>query len=131
MSKSETGDDGTYSGEGLSHIAFPMGGMGAGMICLDGTGSLSHVSIRNRPEILNQPYVYAAVCVKADTNVARVLEGPVPTRKLFGPPGSGSGAMDTTFGLPRFSSASFKARFPFATVALRDDSVGLEVEITG
>ena len=43
--------NGEYSGERLSRIAFPMGGIGAGMICLDGIGSLSHVSVRNRPQL--------------------------------------------------------------------------------
>src|SRR5262245_57103384 len=46
-----------YSGEHLDRIAFPMGGMGAGMICLEGTGALSHFSIRNRPEVFNEPPV--------------------------------------------------------------------------
>src|SRR5512140_2548155 len=31
-----------YAGEYLNRIAFPMGGMGAGMICLEGSGALSH-----------------------------------------------------------------------------------------
>ena len=35
-----------YSDANLNRIAFPMGGMGAGMICLEGTGALSHVSLR-------------------------------------------------------------------------------------
>ena len=41
-----------------------MGGLGAGMICLEGTGALSHVSIRNRPEVFNEPVVFAAISVK-------------------------------------------------------------------
>ena len=60
-----------------------MGGIGAGMICLEGTGALSHVSIRNRPEIFNEPCVFAAIFVKGPQPIARVLEGPVPTRKIF------------------------------------------------
>jgi len=32
-----------------------MGGIGAGMICLEGTGALSHVSIKNKPEIFMNP----------------------------------------------------------------------------
>jgi hypothetical protein len=38
--------NGEYSGERLNRIAFPMGGVGAGMICLEGSGALSHVSLR-------------------------------------------------------------------------------------
>ena len=36
-----------------------------------------------------------------------------------------------TYGLPRFSSASFQARFPFATVALADPGMPVKVELTG
>ncbi|MFN8580343.1 MAG: hypothetical protein U0163_05105 [Gemmatimonadaceae bacterium] len=36
-----------YEGARLNRLAFPMGGLGAGMVCLEGTGALSHVSIRN------------------------------------------------------------------------------------
>ena len=40
-----------YTGEYLNRVAFPMGGMGAGMICLEGTGTLSHFSLRNAPDV--------------------------------------------------------------------------------
>src|SRR5581483_6296115 len=30
-----------YEGEYLNQVAFPLGGIGAGMICLEGTGALS------------------------------------------------------------------------------------------
>jgi hypothetical protein len=45
-----------YAGEYLNQVAFPLGGIGAGMICLEGTGALSHVSLRNRPEVYNEPW---------------------------------------------------------------------------
>jgi hypothetical protein len=120
-----------YSGDFLNQVAFPLGGIGAGMICLEGTGALSNVSLRNRPEVFNEPCVFAAVAIKGNKSAARVLEGPVPGRKLFGPPGTGNGAGGTTYGLPHFASATFQARFPFATVKLMDARVPLEVEITG
>ncbi|HLH55370.1 MAG TPA: GH116 family glycosyl hydrolase [Verrucomicrobiae bacterium] len=119
-----------YSGPNLDHIAFPLGGIGAGMICLEGSGALSHVSLRNRPDVYNEPAVFAAVSIKS-ANVARVLEGPVPGRKIFGSPGTGNGAGGTTYGLPRFREASFRTRFPFGTVALRDPDVPVEVDLTG
>ena len=53
-----------YTGERLNRIAFPLGGIGAGMVCLEGAGALSHVSLRNRPEVFNEPLVFAAICVK-------------------------------------------------------------------
>jgi uncharacterized protein (DUF608 family) len=120
-----------YVGERLNRVAFPMGGLGAGMICLEGSGALSHVSLRHRPEIFHEPCTFAAICVKGANSVARVLEGPVPGWKLFGSPGSGNGASGASFGLPRFREASFSARFPFGVVTLRDDDVPLKVELTG
>ncbi len=120
-----------YPGEYLEHIAFPLGGIGAGMICLEGTGALSHFSIRNRPEIFNQPLVFAAIAVKGKPRVARVLEGPVPARKIFGPPGTANGAEGTTYGLPRFSKAVFQTRFPFATIRLTDQRLRLGVQVEG
>ncbi len=127
--------NGPYTGEHNSRIAFPMGGMGAGMICLEGTGALSHVSLRNQPDVYNEPCVFAAVCVKGvgpnGGNVARVLEGQVPTWKLFGPPGTGNGAGNRAYGLPRFMEAEFEARFPFGTVRLSDPALPLDVEVTG
>jgi uncharacterized protein (DUF608 family) len=123
--------NGDYTGEHLNRVAFPMGGMGAGMICLEGTGALSHVSLRNKPEVFNEPCTFAAICVKGKTNTARVLEGPVPDWKKFGAPGTGNGASGSSFGLPRFREAAFRARFPFGTVMLADPDVPLDVEITG
>lgn len=122
-----------YTGEYLNRVAFPMGGIGTGMICLEGTGALSHVSLRHRPEVFNEPAVFAAISVKrrGKPNVARVLEGPVPDWKKFGMGGSGNGSGGQTYGLPRFREATFRTRFPFATIGLKDAAVPLQVQITG
>ncbi|MHB1036455.1 MAG: GH116 family glycosyl hydrolase [Pirellulales bacterium] len=122
---------GEYSGQRLSRVAFPMGGMGAGMICLEGAGALSHFSLRHKPEVFNEPCTFAAISVKGPKPVARVLEGPVPGWKLFGQPGTGNGAGGASFGLPRFHEARFRTRFPFGTITLGDPDVPLGVEITG
>jgi hypothetical protein len=87
-----------------------MGGIGAGMISLEGTGALSHFSLRNKPEVFNEPCVFAAGAVKGFPNIARVVEGPVPSWKLFGSAGTGNGASGRTCGLPRFRHASFRTR---------------------
>ena len=123
--------NGVYEGEYLNQVAFPMGGIGAGMICLEGTGALSHVSLRNKPEVFNEPCVFAAVSLRGQPRAARLLEGPVPARKIFGRPDTGNGAGGTTYGLPRFATASFSARFPFGTVSLKDPRVPLTAEIVG
>ena len=78
-----------YTGENLNRIAFPMGGMGAGMICLEGTGALSHVSLRGKPEVMNEPMMFAALSITGEKTISRVIEGPVPTWKAFGIPASG------------------------------------------
>ena len=120
-----------YAGEYLNQVAFPLGGIGAGMLCLEGTGCLSHVSLRNRPDVYNEPCVFAAVAVKGEPGHARVLEGPVPARKIFGPPGTGNGAAGTTYGLPRCARTTFKTAFPFGIVTLSEPTLPLEVQLTG
>jgi uncharacterized protein (DUF608 family) len=123
--------NGPYEGETIRRVAFPMGGMGAGMICLEGTGAFSHVSLRHQPDLFNEPCMFAAVCVKGRPNVARVLEGPVPGFKLYGLEGSGNGLGERSYGLPRFREARFEARYPFGTVTLEDDEMPLEAELVG
>ncbi|MCX7668835.1 MAG: non-lysosomal glucosylceramidase [Anaerolineae bacterium] len=128
--------NGIYRDEYLNHVAFPLGGIGAGMICLEGTGALSHVSLRGHPDVFHEPLLFAALCVKGQPNLARVLEGPVPAWKIFFPwddrhAGAGNGGSGKTYGLPRCAAAEFEARFPFGTVRLYDPRLPLAVEITG
>ena len=123
--------NGSYTGTNLNRVAFPIGGIGAGMVCLEGTGGISHVSVRGEMDFFHEPASFAALCVKGQENVARVLEGPIPDWKYFGGPGTGNGSSGKVYGLPRFDKASFVARFPFATVSLEDEEIPLEVEITG
>ena len=111
-----------------------MGGVGAGMICLEGTGALSHVSLRHKPDVTHEPQVFSALCIKGprpEDNIARVLEGQVPRRKIFTQPDAGNGLNGRTYGLPRFRNSSFSSRFPFGTVRLDDSKVPLSVAITG
>ena len=123
--------NGTYTGKYLDRIAFPVGGIGAGMFCIEGTGAISHMSVRNRPEVFNEPAMFAAISVKGFENGALVIEGPVPGWKKFGTPNSGNGSGGSTYGLPRFENADFLARFPFAHINLKDPDLPLEVKVTG
>jgi len=123
--------NGPYSGPNLNRVAFPIGGIGAGMFCLEGKGAISHVSVRNRFQFFNEPCTFAALCVKGETNVARILEGPVPGWKIFGAARTGNGAAGSSYGLPRFKEATFLMRFPFGEVTLEDPKIPLEVTLTG
>ena len=120
-----------YSGEHLNRVAFPIGGLGAGMFCLEGTGAISHMSVRNTPEIFHEPALFAAIAVKNVPNAVKVLEGPVPNWKRFGQRGTGFGDPGATYGLPRFQSAQFSARFPFGVVELKDEDMPLQVSVKG
>ncbi|MCJ7446259.1 MAG: non-lysosomal glucosylceramidase [Bacteroidales bacterium] len=121
----------SYSGEYLSRIAFPIGGIGAGMFCLEGTGAISHMSVRNRPEVFNEPCMFAAISVKGIENGVKVIEGQVPEWKHFGQPGSGNGSSGASWGLPRFNNSKFLARFPFALIELKDDDLPFDITIRG
>jgi uncharacterized protein (DUF608 family) len=128
MAKQKSGYNSIYHGAWLNHVAFPLGGIGAGMVCLEGTGALSHVSLRHEPDLMNEPVIFAALHAGG---VSRVLEGPVPMWKIFGGAGAGRGLGHRTYGLPRFARAAFQARFPFGIVQLSDPSIPVKVALTG
>src|SRR5437868_4326909 len=123
--------NGSYTGEHLARIAFPIGGMGAGMFCLEGSGAISHMSVRNKPEIFNEPGMFAAISVKGLKNGTKILEGPVPDWKKFGIPDAGNGLGGSTAGLPRFALCVFTARFPFAMIDLSDPDLPIRAQIAG
>ena len=132
----EPGAFGSFRGDALSHIAFPLGGLGAGMICLSGTGAVTQASIRGVAEVLNEPFFMAAVGILGNVGAAKVVEGPVPPWKPLFPwgrwhSGSGNGAPTRSYGLPRFTDVEFEARFPFARVHLSDPMMPLTAEICG
>ena len=125
-----------YIGKYLSEIAFPIGGIGAGMFCMEGTGAISHMSINHRPDVYNEPCAFAAIHIKGKKNISKVLEGPVPDWKKYGQTGgprssTAIGAGDNNFGLPRFDYVCFKARFPYGTIQLRDTDVPLDIQVKG
>lgn len=127
--------NGPYTGRNLDQIAFPIGGIGAGMFCLDGAGAISYMSVRHVLETYNEPITFAALCVKGkgqQKNTARLIQGPIPDWKYFGRPAAAFGLRHSLlYGLPRYRKAEFLARFPFATVSLSDPAVPLETKIVG
>jgi len=121
--------NGKYEGENLSRIAFPIGGMGSGMFCIEGSGAISHMSVRHQPGIFNEPCMYAAIHIKGVKNGTKVLEGQSPEWKRFGLPSAGNGMGHTTWGLPRFKENTFLARFPFAEIELADNELPVKVQL--
>ena len=123
-----------YEAQFTDKIAFPLGGLGAGMIAIEGAGALSHVSLRHNPELFHERKIFAAVSAKSAAKnakrAARVIEGPVPAWKYYGMPNSGMGGRGSLYGLPRFDSAAFTTRFPFADIEMRDDEFPLEAALT-
>lgn len=71
--------NGSYDGDNLSQIAFPLGGIGAGMICLEGSGSFSHVSLRHQPDTGHEPLLFASVGFPSRPDLARVIESQTPS----------------------------------------------------
>ena len=134
--------NGKYDGKNLDYIAFPIGGLGAGMFCLEGTGSLASFSFENKPDIHNCPTIFAAVHMGGKI---RVLEGPVPGNKIFTAPsaapdgatggnplaGHGNGLTGKNYGLPRFDKCDFTGRFPFAEINLADEEMPMEAKLVG
>lgn len=132
----------TYTGDELNYVGFPLGGLGAGSFCVEGTGAFSAFSLKNEPDLNLEPPLFAAVTVKGETPVSRVIEGQVPEYKIFGgargdlkrnppkpAPSKGTGLYGTTYGLPRFREAAFSAAFPFAQVDFADSRFPLQVKL--
>ena len=62
--------DRTFTGPQLDRIAFPLGGIGAGMICMEGTGAFSHVSIHHAPDVSREAAMFGALWVKGEPGTA-------------------------------------------------------------
>ncbi len=126
-----------YKGKQLDRIGFPMGGLGAGMLCLEGTGALAQISIRNAPNVSFEPNIFAALHICGEHPNTRVLEAPVPTFKIMRSPdggmmGAGNGLVGKNYGLPRFNGeAEFQSKFPFANIKLVEETIPLNVSLTG
>jgi uncharacterized protein (DUF608 family) len=126
-----------YRGDRLSQIAFPLGGIGTGCICLNGYGGLQDFSVRNKPALTAAPeadgYGDAAFAVLhiPQKNITRLVEGPFPKGKIYAqgikPEGILGGGHE---GLPRFRKCSFRGEFPFGIVKLSDSDIDVDIEIS-
>jgi hypothetical protein len=63
----------TFSGSDLLQIALPIGGLGAGNVCLNGHGGLQDFAIRNQPATTAMPDAHA----RAGTKGCRDLPTPL------------------------------------------------------
>ncbi len=117
-----------FSGASLQQIAFPLGGIGTGTVCLGGRGDLRDWEIFNRPAFGTRlPFTFFALWARPQGGqaIARVLE-----RRLLPPFVAGGGIpFDQMAGLPRLAEAEFTGAYPLAHIAFTDDAVPLHVEL--
>ena len=125
-----------YDQEHLQNIGLPLGGIGTGTVSLGGRGELRDWQIMNRPGIGfstvmkgNNDVPFFAIYVKPQGKKAM-------TKALIGPVQPGEfqhyeGRSVNNHGLPRFSSASFDAAYPFGQVNLDDDLLPVSVKVRG
>jgi hypothetical protein len=116
------------TGRQLDEVAFPLGGIGTGMVSLGGWGQLRDWEIRNRPAKGSMvPEAFFTLKVREGKRTqTRVLQGPV------GGSFTGHGHSVSTSageGLPHFREVSFRGRFPVANVRLKDPTMPVDVAL--
>jgi non-lysosomal glucosylceramidase len=117
-----------FQGDHLNEIAFPLGGIGTGMVSLGGRGNLRDWEIFNRPgKGINLPYTFFAIHVQQKGKPAkvRILEGPYPL-PFQEPHGHGIKRIELA-GLPRMKKAVFRGMYPKAQVKLLDEELPISV----
>jgi uncharacterized protein (DUF608 family) len=137
----KAGPQRTFSGESATQVAMPLGGIGAGSICMNGYGGLQDFSIRIRPETTAMPAgfsanspeaAFAVLHIKAPGGATRLIEGPFPAFKIFDQGLQGQGLRRGGFeGFPRFQKCAFKGEYPFGEARFSDAAVPLQVTLTG
>jgi uncharacterized protein (DUF608 family) len=134
----QNGSQRTFTGDRASQVAMPLGGIGAGCVCLNGYGGLQDFSIRSRPATTALPEGYssshaafAILHIKGDTPVTRLAEGPFPALKIYDQGLQGQGYRRGGFeGLPRFSKCIFKGEYPFGEATTTDPAIPLQLTVT-
>jgi uncharacterized protein (DUF608 family) len=128
----------TFQGDKSTQIAMPLGGIGAGCICVNGYGGLQDFSIQNRPETTALPEgfasskaAFAILHIKDAKPITKLVEGPFPVLKIYDQGLRGEGYRRGGFeGFPRFGKSEFKGGYPFAEVAITDSALPLQVKLT-
>jgi non-lysosomal glucosylceramidase len=118
----------TFEGRQLEMLAFPLGGVGAGSVCVGGRGQLRDWEIFNRPDHGRAPnYAFPSVWVQTGESkpVVRVLEA-----RLSPPYASASGLSPSQVtGLSRLDGATFTGEYPVAKIAFRDRKLPVKVTL--
>jgi len=126
-----------FQGDRTTQVAMPIGGIGAGCICLNGYGGLQDFSIRNRPATTALPEgfapsraAFAVLHVKGTKPITKLVEGPFPVLKIYDQGLQGEGYRRGGFeGFPRFGKCEFKGEFPFAEVSMSDSIVPIRISL--
>jgi uncharacterized protein (DUF608 family) len=127
----------TFTGDKATQIAMPLGGIGAGCICLNGYGGLQDFSIGNHPSTTALPNgfapskaAFAILHIKGASPVTKLVEGPFPVFKIYDQGLQGEGYRRGGFeGFPRFQKCIFKGEYPFGEAKISDSSVPLQVTL--
>ncbi|MGD8240467.1 MAG: GH116 family glycosyl-hydrolase, partial [Armatimonadota bacterium] len=118
------------TGRQLDHVAFPLGGIGTGMVSLGGWGQLRDWEIMNRPaKGAGNADAFFTLRVQTGSKepLVRVLQGPAGGDFYFAD--GHSAAKGSGEGLPRFHDVSFAGDFPMAAVRLKDREVPVAVTL--
>ena len=134
----EQGPPRTFSGDSSMQIAMPVGGIGAGCVCLNGYGGLQDFSLWNHPSTTALPEgfapskaAFAILHIKAEPAITRLVEGPFPALKIYDQGLQGEGYRRGGFeGFPRFAKTEFRGAYPFGEVKLSDPVIPLQVALT-
>ena len=124
------GGDGTrlFTGQHLTEIAFPLGGIGAGCVSLGGWGQLRDWEIFNHPNKgCNSATSFFALRAQQGRKKpeVRLLQGQPRGSYATG----GHGLTHWNVKLPAFRKCEFEGAFPFARVHLRDNAIPVDVTI--
>ena len=134
----DNGPQRTFRGDSATQIAMPLGGIGAGCICLNGYGGLQDFSVWNHPSTTALPEGYASsqaafaiLHIKDASPVTKLVEGPFPVLKIYDQGLQGEGYRRGGFeGFPRFEKCVFKGEYPFGEAKLSDSAVPLQVSLS-
>ncbi len=129
----------TFSGSQAIQIAMPLGGIGAGCICLNGIGGLQDFALHHHPQNSALPdqwapseSAFALLHLKGQSAITRLVEGPFPPERIYDQGLQSQGHRHSEHeGLPRFARSVFKGEYPFGEVTLSDPEIPLEIRLLG